>query len=366
MAADGHAPRVLLLTSGPLDVQDGAEAELAMALARTMPEVEYWWVRRWPGRKRPDVASLGRSVPVMSRAGAGALPEQLQVAAAGAWMARRADLVHAVLTIGPGFPAFSRRWPPLIRGRPVLHTVPGITDLALLARCRPLGPTVALSEVTARALGSAGFGEVRVIGPTIRLDQWPLRPRPVRDPPIILATGRHDPDGGAHEAIACAAVAARAGARFQLILAVQGRAGQDVRPLEQALHARAAQEGLHATEVLGRIENLPRLLAVSDVVLHLPRALGGGPDVPSIVLKALATGRPVILSDLPQFAPLKDTVLRAPARDANRSGHLLLELLDRPWWWEKLTERGRVTVEERFGPRRFRSQYAELYRRLLG
>ncbi|NGO12559.1 glycosyltransferase family 4 protein [Streptomyces sp. HC44] len=363
MATDGRRPRVLLLTNGPLDVDNGAEAELAMGLARAMPEMDYLWFRR--GRDRHAVPWLGRSVPVVSRHGAPGLPERLQVAVVGARMAREADLVHAVLTIGPGFPAFSRLWPPLIHGKPVLHTVPGVTDPELLARSRPLGPTVALSEVTAQSLGAAGFGEVRVIGPMIELDQWPLRPRSVRDPPIVLATGHHDPDGGAYEAIGSAAVAARAGARFQLILALQGRPGQNVGRLERALRSRAAQEGLHATEVLGGVDNLLRLLAVSDIVLHLPRALGGRPDVPFTVLKALATGRPVILSDLPQFAPLKDAVLRAPAHDTHRAGHLLLQLLDRPWWWERLAERGRSTVEERFAAGPFSSRYAELYRRLL-
>ncbi|GAA2629744.1 glycosyltransferase [Streptomyces vastus] len=363
MAADARRPRVLLLTSGPLDAGDDAEAELALSLAHAMPEVDHFWFRR--GGNGPTGSWRGRSVPKVSRNGAPGLSERLHVAAVGARLARRADLVHAVLTIGPGFPAFSRLWPPLLHGRPVLHTVPGVSDPVLLARSRPLGPTVALSEVTARALGAAGFGKVPVIGPMIEPEEWQVRPRSVRDPPIVLATGHHDPGGGAYEAIAAAAVAARAGARFQLILAVQGRPGQRVGPLEQALRDRATQEGLHATEVLGSVEDLPRLLAVSDIVLHLPRTLGGRPDVPFTVLKALATGRPAILSNLPQFAPLNDAVVRAPAADAHRAGHLLLQLLDRPWWWEKLAEHGRATVEERFGPARFRSGYAALYRNLL-
>ncbi|WP_328766878.1 glycosyltransferase [Streptomyces sp. NBC_00286] len=360
MAADPRRPRVLLLTSGPLDAGDGEEAELALSLAQAMPEVDHFWFRR--GRE-PAAAWRGRSVPKVSRNGAPGLPERLQVAAVGARLARRADLVHAVLSISPGFPAFSRLWLPLLHGRPVLHTVPGVWDPGLLARSRPLGPTVALSEVTARALGAAGFGKVPVIGPMIEPAEWQLRPRSVRDPPIVLATGHHDPGGGAYEAIGAAAVAARAGARFQLILAVQGRPGQHVGRLEQSLRSRAAQEGLHASEVLGSVEDLPRLLAVSDIVLHLPQTLGGRPDVPFTVLKALATGRPVIMSDLPQFSGLKDAVLRAPV--PHRAGHLLLQLLDRPWWWEKLAERGRATVEERFGPARFRSGYAALYRNLL-
>ncbi|WP_432250594.1 glycosyltransferase [Streptomyces sanyensis] len=265
-------------------------------------------------------------------------PLWAQVAAVGAAASHRVDLVHAVIPVGGGFATFSRLWPRLAARRPVLHTVPSVVDPAHLWGARPLGRTVAMSAATAQVLAAAGFGPVDVVGPVLRLGPWPPRPRARRTPPMVLALG----DGGAEEALLAAGVATRAGARFQLVLVAngQGGGGHAGRPDEDALRAIAAREGLLDMEVLRRISDMPGLLAAADVLLYVPRALVGRADVPAPVLQALATGRPVILSDLPQFAALRDTVLRGPVADPHRTGHLLRELLDRPWWWEHLAERG--------------------------
>ncbi|MBN0048226.1 glycosyltransferase [Streptomyces actuosus] len=365
MAADRCRPRVLLLTSGPVDGGLGGDTDLAMALARGIPDVRYHWFRKWP---RPDarVRDLpGAPVPLVSLDGVPRLPERMQAAAVGTVLTRRSDLVHAVLTIGSGFPRFSRVWPRLLGGTPVLHTVPGVMDPALLAQCRPLGPTVALSEVTAQALRTAGFEDVRVIPPVVPLDAWPRRPRPSTDPPTVLVTGHHDEGGGAEEAVASAAVASRAGARFRLVLALRDRPGQDTRARERALRAGAARAGLPETEVLGHVDDMHGLLAAADVLLYVPRVLGGKADIPLTVLQALATGRPVILSELPQFEPLHDTVVRATPGDCLGTGRLLSQLWQRPGWWQQLAERGRAAVEEHYGEARFLSQYTRLYQELL-
>ncbi|MET9908950.1 glycosyltransferase [Streptomyces sp. NPDC006476] len=365
MARDRRLPRVLLLTSGPVDGGRGGDTDLAMALAREIPVVRHLWFRKWPGADDAVRDLPGRSVPLLSRDGVPRLPVRVQAVAAGSVLTRRCDLVHAVMTIGTTFPPFSRLWPRIVGDTPVLHTVPGVMDPALLARCRPLGRTVALSEDTAGRMRSAGFGEVRVIRPVVRLDEWPLLPRPASDRPTVLVTGHHDPGGGAEEAIASAGVAARAGARFRLVLALRDRPGLNTRALEADLRARAARQGLAETEVLGPVRDMHGLLASADVLLYVPRALGGKADVPLTVLQALATGRPVVLSDLPQFASLCGAVLRAAPGDCEQTGRLLRHVLDRPRWWRNLAERGRMTVEERFGVARFAAQYARLYEELL-
>ncbi|WP_432155595.1 MULTISPECIES: glycosyltransferase [unclassified Streptomyces] len=366
MAADDRCrPRVLLLTSGPVDGGLGGDTDLAMALARGVPNVRYRWFRKWP---RPDAMVRdipGTPVPLASRDGVPHLPERVQAAAAGTVLGRRCDLVHAVLTIGSGFPRFSRVWPRLLGGTPVLHTVPGVMDPALLAQCHPLGPTVALSEATAKALRTAGFQDVRVISPVVPLDAWPWRPRPSAEPPTVLVTGHHDEGGGAEEALASAAVASRAGARFRLVLALRDRPGQDTRARERALRARAARAGLPETEVLGHVDDMHGLMASADVLLYVPRTLGGKADIPLTVLQALATGRPVILSGLPQFESLHDTVVRSAPGDCLGTGRLLVQLWERPRWWRQLAERGRAVVEEHFGEARFLAQYTSLYEELL-
>lgn len=355
--------RVLLFTSSPCEGAAGADKQIAASIAAAMPDRDFLWFTRWPSRGLPGVAH-GRGIPIVSLDGVPHIPERLQVTLAGGVLARRTDLVHAVLTIGGTYPLFSRLRRGLLGGGPIIHTVPGVLDIRLLERARPLGVTVALTETTAAQLRATGFGDVRVIPPMISLDQWPWRPR-APGTSVVLFAGHHDPQAGAHEAIAAAAEAYRCGARFRLVLAMRSRPGQNVRALTAGLRALAAREGLPGIDVRGHVSDMPGLLAATDVLLFPPRTLGGKADLPVVVLEALATGRPVILSDLPQFAPLGEAGLRAPVGDRLRTGQLLTRLLDQPQQWEMLARRGRATVEERFGPDRFRAQYERLYQEAL-
>ncbi|MEV7282374.1 glycosyltransferase family 4 protein [Streptomyces sp. NPDC093111] len=359
-------PRVLLLTSSPLDGADGADVRLASDVLGALPDVEFVWFSQWPHRRgRPPSHPHGaHTVRILSRDGVPHVPERVQSALAGAVFARRCDLVHAFLTVGRTLPAFSRLRPLLLGARPVVHTVPGVMDPRLLPRVRPLGTTVALSESMARRLRAARFDDVRVIPPMIPLEDWPPRPRP-RGVPLVLYAGHHDPQGGAEIAVEAAAEAARSGAAFRLVLAMRGRPGQDARALEEALREKAGAEGLVDVEVRGYVDDMRELIASAHVLLFPPPVIGGKADIPLTVLQALATGRPVILSDLPQFADFGNAVLRAPAGDARRTGQQLVWLLDQPRSWDVLAERGRAAVEEHFGPERFAAQYAALYRELL-
>ncbi|WP_319593864.1 glycosyltransferase family 4 protein [Streptomyces sp. ID05-04B] len=363
MASPSARSRVLLFTSCPYEGGAGADTRLASSIAECMPDRDFVWFSRWPSRGQRG-PTRGRAVPIVSHDGGPHVPERFQAALLGGVLARRTDLVHAVLTIGRTYPLFSRLRRCILGGGPVIHTVSGVVDADLLERARPLGVTVALSEATAGQLRAAGFGDVRVIPPTIPLDRWPWQPR-VGGTPVVLFAGHHDPEGGAHETIAAASEAYRRGARFRLVLAMRARLGQDVRPLEAELRALAAREGLPDVDILGHVSDMPGLLQATDVLLFPPQRLGGKADIPFVVLEALATGRPVILSDLPQFATLGDAGLRAPVGDRLRTGELLTQLLERPQWWEMQARLGRATVEEVFGPDRFRAQYERLYKEVL-
>ncbi|MFE9773611.1 glycosyltransferase family 4 protein [Streptomyces sp. NPDC005931] len=365
MPAASVRPRVLLLTSGPLEGQEGADIQLAAAVAETVPGIEFVWFTRWPGRGRPPRVDHGRPVPIACWDGLPHVRQRLQAAAAGTVLGRRVDLVHAVMTIGSGYPLFSHLWPPMLAGRRVLHTVPAVKDPRLLRHCRPLGRTVALSGATAEKLHRAGFGEVRVVPPGVRLDRWPRRPRPAHDLPMVLVTGHHDPDGGADDALAIAARSARAGARFRLVLALRARSGQNETALRAAVHDRAAAAGLTDVDVRGNVDDMPALIASADVLLYVPRSLGGKADIPLTVLEALATGRPVLLSDHPQFSALGDTVMLSRIGDHGGAARLLCRLLEQPTWWNTLAEQGRLAVEQRFQAGRLTTAYTSLYQELL-
>jgi glycosyltransferase involved in cell wall biosynthesis len=355
--------RVLLLTSSPLEGHEGADKQLATAIANGIPRAEHAWFTRWPGDGKPRLTH-GRPIPILSKDGVPRWPERLQVTVAAAAFARRMDLVHAVMTIGGSFPVFSRLGRYLFGNRPVIHTIPGVKDLGLLGNTRPLGVTVALSDTTADQLRAVGFGDVRVIPPAVDLDKWRRQPR--RDaPPVVLFAGHYDAGGGASEALAAAGAATRAGAQFRLVLAMRRRPGQDVRALNQELMTQAREEALGEVEILGHVSDMYRLLTSADVVLFPPRALSGKADVPLTILEAMAAGRPVVLSDLPQFAILGDAVLRAPAGDSELTGVLLARLLSQPRYWDAVANKGRTTVEERFGPVRFAERYRQLYEEVM-
>ncbi|MFH8623189.1 glycosyltransferase family 4 protein [Streptomyces vietnamensis] len=363
MARGERRPRVLLLTGGPLDGTEGRAAQLASDVLGTLSDVDFVWFSQWPAR-RPPPPGRGRPVHVLSRDGGPHVPARVQSVLAGAVFARRVALVHAFLTIGRGFPVFSWLRPLLLGGRPVVHTVTGLMDPRYLAHTRPLGTTIALSESMARRLRAADFGDVRVVPPMIGLDDWPYLPRP-QGLPAVLFAGRPDPGGGAETAIDAAAEAHREGARFRLVLALRGRPGQDSEAQAEALRERAGAAGLTDFEVRGHVEDMHALLASVQVLLFPPSVLRDAADVPLTVLQALASGRPAVLSDLPQFADFGHAVLRAPAGDPRRTGQQLAWLLDQPRSWDMLAERGRVLVEDHFGPERFAARYAALYRELL-
>jgi glycosyltransferase involved in cell wall biosynthesis len=355
--------RVLLLTSSPLEGHEGADKQLATAIANGMPQAEYVWFTRWPGDGKPRLTH-GRPIPVLSKDGVPRWPERLQVTIAAAALARRMDLVHAVMTIGGSFPVFSRLGRYLFGDRPVIHTVPGVRDVGLLGDTRPLGVTVALSDTTANQLRAAGFRDVRVIPPAVDLDKWRRQARQ-DGPPVVLFAGHYDAGGGAPEALAAAGTAARAGARFRLVLAMRRRPGQDVRGLNHELMTQARREALGEVQILGHVSDMYRLLVSADVVLFPPRALSGKADVPLTILEAMATGRPVIVSDLPQFAILGDAVLRAPVGSSELPGGLLTKLLSQPLYWNAVADKGRGTVETRFGPERFAQRYRHLYQEVM-
>ncbi|MFF8378279.1 glycosyltransferase family 4 protein [Streptomyces sp. NPDC015661] len=363
MARPERRPRVLLLTGSPLDGPEGCGVRLAADVLGALPDMDFVWFTQGP-RRRQAPPERGRPVRVLSRGRGPHASDRVQSALAGAVFAHRVDLVHAFLNIGRAFPAFSSLRPLLLGGRPVVHTVPAVTDTHSLRRARPLGTTVALSESMARRLRAADFGDVRVVPPMVRLDEWPYLPRPEGFPAVLFA-GHHDPHGGAEIAIDAAAVAHGEGARFRLVLAMRGRPGQDPEALDEALRERAGAAGLPDVDVRGHVDDMHALLASVRVLLFPPPRLGGSADIPLTVLQALASGRPSILSDLPQFADFGHAVLRAPAGDARRTGQQLAWLLDQPRSWDMLAERGRALVEDHFGPERFAARYAALYRELL-
>jgi glycosyltransferase involved in cell wall biosynthesis len=357
----GPARRVLLVTSHPVDGRDGADTEIAIGLAENLPEVAFTYF----GRLGRQPAVPGRMVPLASWTGWPGLLEGAQVATWVPMLARSVDLVHAVMTIGPRYAAWSNsRFAP--RGRPTIITVPGIVSPECLLGVRPLGVTVALSEATADMLRRAGHPDVRVIPPGIDLTRWPSRPRRPKPRPVLFFAGHTDPCGGTREAIEVAARVQRAGLPVRLVLGLRVRPGQsEFQELGEARSA-ARRAGLDEVEVHGHVPHMRSAVADADVVLFTPGRLAGGKaDIPFVVLEAVATGRPAVVTRLPQMDGLTGIVEQVPVGALDDAAAAVHRLLSLPALWDARAQAGRAAVEQRFGAARMCVSYAQLYEELL-
>lgn len=356
---------VLLLTSHPLSPPwDSADKQLAVSLAQRLEGYRFTAFRR---AGHPLDLATGRSIPIWSRDGRPGFLERAQAGLAGLALEPTVDLVHAVLTIGPGFSRLSairRRLPAPLR-RPVIHTVPGVRDRSDLDGASRLGLTVALSEATASLLRDAGFSDVRVVPPGIPLERWPVAERSHQNPGLILFAGHHDPDAGAEDAIRGVAAATSRARPLKLVLAMRTRLGQDASREDERLRCVARAAGVAELELHGHVTEMASLIRSSSLVLFPGRSLAGKADVPLVLLEAMASGRPVVVSDLPEFSRLGDAVTRVPVGDGRALGQAISLLLNEPERWHEKAAAGRVLVEQRFSDEVMASRYAGLYEEAL-
>lgn len=355
--------RILLLTSHPLALPwDSADKQIAHSIVAGLGQrYRYVSFSRLGHPPLPDMRSV--QLPIASRDGRPGHFERAQIAALAIAAEPAVDLVHAVMTIGPGFARLSSlraRIPSWMR-RPVVHTVPAVVDPDALRGAQPLGTTVVLSESTAALLRDAGFHDVRLLAHGIALDRWPLRPRPTTERQRVLFAGHLDIGGGAAESIEGVAAASGALERAPtLVMALRGRVGQDERSEMEKLQRMAEHAGVQV-ELHRVVPDMQPLLDQASVVILPARQLYGKADVPLITLEAMASGRPVIVSDLPSMAGLGTAVERVVPGDASALGAALHRLLEDPDEWDRQARAGRALVTRDFAVEAAVSAYAELY-----
>jgi glycosyltransferase involved in cell wall biosynthesis len=365
--------RVLLVTSHPVSAPaDSADKSIAADLVRLLPGHAFIGFRRL---RRPPLADRGRWIPIASLAGRPGWLERAQAAALAVALSRQVDLVHLVTSIGGGYRGLLVLRS-LLGSRPLIHTVPGILADGLpdgavrppATAPSPLdgdhGITVALSSASAELLRSKGFRDVRVIPPAIDLARWPLLAMAEGPAMSVLFAGHFDPGGGAVTAIDGVGALRERGVDARLILAMRTRLGQDEAPEHEALMARARRADV-PVELYGTVDDMRPLLASAHAVVLPATDLGGKADVPLILLEAMASGRPVIVSDLPPVARLGPAVLRIAPGSASELAVALGRLQQDPAEAARLAAAGRAQIEDAFSERAFAQSYADLYRELL-
>jgi glycosyltransferase involved in cell wall biosynthesis len=133
------------------------------------------------------------------------------------------------------------------------------------------------------------------------------------------------------------------------------------------IEARAAELGLS-----GRIRlvpevahaEMPDFYRLADVVISVPASDGG----PNTVVEAIASGRPIVASDLPanrEWLTELDPAALVPVGDAEATARALLAILGRPESdRDDLAARARAAVEDRADQRVSMAEMERLYREL--
>ncbi|WP_336923379.1 glycosyltransferase [Aquipuribacter sp. SD81] len=359
--------RALLLTSHPVDARDGADKELAVAVVEGLHDVRFTWFGRSGARGREPLRR-GRRVALASLDGMPGPGERAQAAGLALALEPRVDLLHAVVTVGPRFADYVRLRRRLLgrRARPAVHTVPAVADPAALREAPALGTTVVLSKATQDLLLDAGYPDVRLFPPGIDLTRWAASPRPSGGPAVAAFAGHYDDDGGLWDTVEALGRLAREGTALRGLFLMRPRPGQDERQQANRLTARARAAGLDDVVVRGRVDDMPAALVGVDLLLLPARRLAGKADVPFTVLEAMATGRPVVVTDLPEMRALVGTaVTTAPGR-VDLLADAVRDLLERPQQWQVVAGRGRALVEQQFSRDAMVGRYRELYAELLG
>jgi glycosyltransferase involved in cell wall biosynthesis len=136
-------------------------------------------------------------------------------------------------------------------------------------------------------------------------------------------------------------------------------------PLQESLAMQIRDAGLdEAVRLLGARDDVPRLLAASDVMI-LPSLAEG---LPNVVLEGMAAGLPVVASavgGIPELVSDGETGLLTQAGDAEALAAGILRLVEDRALAAGLGARGRARVEAEFTDAQTTAHYLELFTRFL-
>jgi glycosyltransferase involved in cell wall biosynthesis len=182
-----------------------------------------------------------------------------------------------------------------------------------------------------------------------------LPPNPEGLPRVAMVANMHLPDKGHGDLLEAAARLAARGRRAQWLLVSDGA-------LRAQHEERARALGL-AVDFLGRRDDVPRILRRVDLVVHPSWAEG----FPNVVLEAMCAGRPVVATRVGGCPELidDDTGLLVEPRQPEALADAVEQLLSQPKRAQKMGERGRRRVEERYSLDRMSASVQSLYESLL-
>jgi glycosyltransferase involved in cell wall biosynthesis len=253
-----------------------------------------------------------------------------------------------------------RKDSPGTRVMDLVHAVDEDWDVisATAAVARDIDTRIVISEAARARLLRLGAKEesIRLIRNGIDLQRF-SPPAPRTGPRRILFAARLDPVKRPLLVadIALALLRRRSQPDFQFLVAGDGPEEQ---PLRQRLRQLAVE---HLFVFLGFVPDMASVLAESDVVI-IPSRIEG---IPLVLLEALASGRPVVASDVGAIhevlSPSTGVLIGGGANEAERFAEAIVALLDQPTLLEKLGREGRRKMEAEYDMQASRREYCELF-----
>ena len=257
-------------------------------------------------------------------------------------------------------------------GLPFSVTVHGqdfMSDLGspvlLDAICKEAAFIVVVSDFTRDVLARqcpSAVGKIVRVHNGINLERFPFQPPVARRPPLLLSVGRLIPlKGHAHLLHACARLRDE-GVTVHCEIVGDGpeRANLEAAIARLKLDGVARLAGpLTQEEVAGRLE------AATAFVLPSVVEAGGATDIlPTVVLEAMASGRPVIASDVggvPELIANEESGLLVPPGDAHALANAIRRVITEPDAAKSLAAAARDRVEKHFRPAAAAESLRELF-----
>jgi glycosyltransferase involved in cell wall biosynthesis len=374
-AGQSLRPRVYLLTNGPVSPPwSGGDTNLARVLVTADFGVDFTFLGDHgdrspllPGHVRQELRFATR-IPT--------LREQLRIFS---WLCRErddVDLVHLVITFGPSrLKQAALGSLPLLTRNPFVVTCPNgeFLPVGLLARAAAV---VAISQKTEASLRQMGLTEVHRIPPAIDLDRFQPGPEAVAQralglppAPSLLFAGHYDPGGGLDSALEVVFRLRQEFPSLRLLTAMRRRPGETDARERARIAVRFQHVGLaEAVVELGPSADIPLALQACRAVLFQPDRVGRKMDLPMVLLEALASGRPIVVSPTDALGELSDgspAVVVEPGGSDRTAAHLASLLVDRGYA-DAASAAARRLARCRYSAESMVAAYAELYARVLG
>jgi glycosyltransferase involved in cell wall biosynthesis len=179
----------------------------------------------------------------------------------------------------------------------------------------------------------------------IHLKEWHVDREPVKDPPLLIAVGRLTPKKGFTDFVRALGILRDRGIEAQAEIIGEGRERHRLSALIQELDLgdRVPLLGRMPQEEIRHRFQAAAALVLPSVVLKSNNQDG----LANVVLEAMASGVPVVVSDLPALLEVvtdRETGLVFPSGDSMALADRLAELLGDPVLQESLSRKGRERI----------------------